>query len=143
MPRWPFAAPAMPSTLSRLITMSATMMVLTAAQKCCVSPSSPPSSSGSSSLMPIQISSTLPTTWIHGSVISIAAHAVRMVISTTMPPVPTMNALRWWRGDSAAAGQRDHDRVVAAQHDVDDGDLEQRGPDLGIAQRGEHCVLLR
>ncbi|MNN91214.1 hypothetical protein D3C81_2092920 [compost metagenome] len=61
-PIWPFAAPAMPSTLSRLITMSAMMMVLTAPQKLSLAFSSAFSSSGISNLIPIHSSRIAPTT---------------------------------------------------------------------------------
>src|SRR5665213_407003 len=90
----------MPSTLSMLITRSAMMIVFTATQKFAVSSTSPCSPSGSSSLAPIHSNSRLPASWIHGSVISSAAHDVSAVISTTMPAVPTMNALRCCLGAS-------------------------------------------
>ena len=64
MPKCPFAAPAMPSTLSRLMTMSAMMIVFTASQKLSLSLTLPSSSSGSSSLTPIHSNSTLPMIWM-------------------------------------------------------------------------------
>jgi len=60
IPRWPFAAPAMPSTLSRLMTMSAMTMMRTASQKLLLCSTSSPSSSAASSLTPIHSSSRLP-----------------------------------------------------------------------------------
>ena len=85
--------------------MSAMMIVFTASQKLLLSVTSPSSSSGSSSLTPIHSSSTLPMIWMYGSVISSAANDVSAVISTTMPTVPTMNALRCCFA-AAASGRR-------------------------------------
>jgi len=36
------------------------------------------------------------------------------------------------------ARERDDERVVAAQHDVDDGDLEERAPGFGIGEGRQH-----
>ena len=45
-------------------------------------------------------------------------------------------------GRQLAAGQRDHDRVVAAQQDVDDDDLAQGHPERGVSQKVQvHKVL--
>jgi hypothetical protein len=37
-----------------------------------------------------------------------------------------------------AARERDDERVVAAQHDIDDRNLEQRRPRFGIAEDRQH-----
>jgi hypothetical protein len=40
-----------------------------------------------------------------------------------------------------AAGERDDDGVVAAQHHVDDRDLDQRRPHFGVGEVGQHPLL--
>ncbi|MOA33949.1 hypothetical protein D3C78_1552890 [compost metagenome] len=40
------------------------------------------------------------------------------------------------------AGQRDHDRVVAAEQDVDGDDLQHRQPEGAFKQDLRHCVVL-
>src|SRR5512139_1960037 len=82
----PFAAPATPITLSRLITKSAIITVFTAPPSVAlpsISWPSPPPSSGSSSLMPIHSSASAPAILSQGSVRSDAANAV----STTRRPI--------------------------------------------------------
>ena len=130
MPRWPLAAPAMPSTLSRLMTMSAMMIVFTASQKLLLSLMSPSLVLGQQQLDadPEQ------------------QHAADDLDVRQRHQQRGERGQRGHQHDDAAGADDERvallacggsdrqasamtTRVVAAQHDVDDGDLEQRRPD--------------
>src|SRR5258706_4191758 len=98
----PFAAPAIASTLSRLMMMSATMMLPIAAPSvdfCCTTPSSA-SSSATSSLMPIHSSRRLPTTSRYGRLRTNNTPAVSPPPNTTTPTLPHTKACFWCAGES-------------------------------------------
>src|SRR5262245_4357345 len=84
----PPAAAATAMTLSRLMTRSAMRIVLIAVSRCSLASMSSPPSSGTSSLMPIQKSSRLPTSFSHGSASILTANMVRPIRSTTAAPAP-------------------------------------------------------
>src|SRR5690606_2493755 len=89
-PSWAFwAAPAMAMTLSRLMTKSATMIVLTAAAMD-VPPLMLPwaSSSGLSSLTPIHSSNRPPTTFRNGMASRVSAKAMSTTRRMMAPAVP-------------------------------------------------------
>src|SRR4051812_27280679 len=88
----PPAAAATAITLSRLITRSATRMVLIAASNWSLALMSSSPSSGISSFTPIQKSSRLPTSLSHGNVRSATAKRVRITRKTIAAAEPQMTA---------------------------------------------------
>ncbi len=129
------AAPAMAITLSRLITKSATITVLTAPHKRSLPLMSawPSPCSGSSSLTPIHSSSSAPANLRNGIASSCSAKKIKPDAQHDRPGRAPHDALGALLGRQLAAGQRDHHRVVAAQQDVDQDDLTDGDPELGGA----------
>jgi hypothetical protein len=141
----------MPITLSRLITKSATMTVFTAAHNLSLAWMLPcaSSSSGSSSFTPIQTSSSAPISLSAGSLSRLMAKKISTTRSTMAPAVPQRMPWRRRSGGRRAAGQRDDDRVVATQQDVDHDDLAHGEPEIGVGkpihqkQRGPQPPLVK
>jgi hypothetical protein len=96
--------------------------------------SCPSASSGSISLTAIQTSSSPPTSLSQGKFMTSAANTVSTTRRLTAPATPQkMPCLaQLWR--KVAAGQRNNDRVVAGQHNVDQDNLADGNPEYG---RGE------
>src|SRR6185437_304652 len=97
--RLPFAAAATPSTLSMLITRSATITVHTAASRRSFAfTSTPPSSAGSIRRMPIHTSAMPPAIFSHGSVRSPTANTVSTTRRTIAPSAPQISPQRFCFG---------------------------------------------
>lgn len=93
--RLPWAAAAMPMTLSRLITRSATMITRTACQKPDTSTDPPSASSaGTISRTAIHSSKSAPTVLIHGRSSSSAANTVSVTRIAMAAAVPISTARR-------------------------------------------------
>ena len=71
---------------------------------------------------------------IWGTAGAIVLRVVLIMFAMTLLNVPFLKLVGALRGRQLAAGQRDHDRVVATQQDVDDDDLPQRNPERGMGQ---------
>ena len=126
----PLAAAATAITLSRLMTMSATTTICTAAHRCeAASTPSSSSSSGTSSFAAITISASPPTSFrirqLHqggddAGEDDAQDHGSRRAEDHAPQPLARRQP---------AARQRDHQRVVAGQQDVDPDDLADRHPE--------------
>src|SRR3954469_11123805 len=150
----PLAAAATAMTLSRLMTMSATTTICTACHRC-EADSTPSSSScsGTSSFAAITISARPPTSLRYGSSIRLPTMPVKMIRSSTAAPAPRViphrractedHAPQRMPRLEAAAGERDHQRIVAGQENVDPDDLADRDPEGRFghlnAELGEEC----